>query len=210
MSEIDAGSSFTVAAEPAEAWNALVGLRTDGDGPDQWWIPGLECRGLEIEADPARRLTVRKLDEPCAGTLIDITFEHEGTGTRIRVVQSGFDEAFVKRAGPAFWLHAEHLFADLHLFFETGLVARRAWLPWAPLGIQVEAKPFGLVAASVGAGTWADRVGMSSGDVLLTISGAPLYDVGELGVVERIARSGDELSATWAHDGERVEGTATV
>jgi hypothetical protein len=210
VSDIQAESSFEVAAAPAEAWKALVGLRGYARGPDEWWLPGLECRGAEVEADPALRLTVRKLDEPCAGTLIDITFEHAGTGSRIRVVQSGFDEAFVNAAGPAFWLHAEHLFADLHLFFQTGVVARRAWLPWAPLGVNVEPKPYGLVVASVGSGTWAERIGLSRGDVVLTVGGAPLYEPGELGVIERIARPGQELAATWGHDGERVEGTATL
>jgi hypothetical protein len=210
MSDIQTESSFEIAPGPEEAWKALIGLRAHGRGPDEWWIPGLECRGEELEADPARRLTVRKLDEPCAGTLIDITFEHAATGSRIRIVQSGFDDAFVNMAGPAFWLQAEHLFADLHLFFDTGVVARRAWLPWAPLGAQVEPRPYGLEVASTGAGTWAERIGLSAGDVILTIGGAPIYNVGELGVLERIARTGEELTATWGHDGERLEGTAAV
>lgn len=210
MSEIEIEREFDVAAGPTEAWKALVALRSQARGPDEWWIPGFECRGAEVEAETDRRLTVRKLDEPCAGILIDITFEHHGTGSSIRVVQSGFDEAFVKMAGPAFWLHSEHLVADLHVFFKTGVVARRAWLPWAPLGVRVDPKPYGLLVASVGSDAWAERVGLSRGDVLLTVGGAPIYDVGELGVLERIARQGEELSATWTHDGERIEGSARV
>jgi len=210
VSSIEIASSFEIEAGPAEAWKALVALRSRGRGPDEWWIPGFEARAAEVEADAGRRLSVRKIDEPCAGTLIDITFEHHGTGSSIRVVQSGFDAAFVKMAGPAFWLHSEHLVADLHLFLETGVVARRAWLPWAPLGVRVDPEPYGLRVSAVSSGTWAERIGLCSGDVLLTVGGAPVYDAGELGVLERIAQQGEELPATWAHEGERVEGTALV
>ena len=59
-------------------------------------------------------------------------------------MQSGFDDAFVKMAGDAFWIHGEHILDDLHLFFETGVIARRAWRPWAPLGVGVGVEPFGL------------------------------------------------------------------
>jgi len=210
VTEIKTESTFEVALDPATAWKALVELRADAKGPDEWWIPGLECRASEIEADPARRLSVRKIDEPCAGTLIDITFEHAGTGSRIRVVQSGFDAAFVKMAGPGFWLHAEHLFADLHLFFDTGVVARRAWLPWTPLGMVVDPQPYGLRVSSVRPDSWAERVGLQDGDVVLTLAGGPIYDLGELGVIERITRAGQDLVATWTHDGARAEGTASI
>ena len=56
----------------------------------------------------------------------------------------------------------------------------------------------------------AERIGLSRGDVVLTVGGAPLYKPGELGVIERIARRGQELTATWGHEGDWVEGTATV
>jgi hypothetical protein len=45
-------------------------------------------------------------------------------------VQSGFEEAFVKFVGEAFFTHSAHIYADMHVFFATGVVARRAWLPW--------------------------------------------------------------------------------
>jgi hypothetical protein len=210
MTEIKAEKAFDVPSAPAEAWTAIEQLRARSKGPDEWWLPGFECRAAEVGAEPPQRLSVRKLDEPCAGTLITITFEHVGTGCRIRVVQSGFDAAFVEGAGDAFWAHAEHIFADLHLFFATGVVARRAWRPWAPLGVRVAAEPFGLRVTGARAGTWADRLGLRPGDVLLTVAGAPLYTGRELGLIERIVHPGDDVPATWARDGAPVEATATV
>ena len=210
MSDIRTETTFDVASTPAEAWKALEELRARAAGPDEWWLPGFECRGAEVEVEHGQRLTVRKLDQPCADTIIALTFEHHDTGSRIRVVQSGFDDAFVEMAGDAFWIHGEHIFADLHLFFETGVIARRAWRPWAPLGVGVGVEPFGVRVTIVAAGSWADRLGLRSDDVLLTVAGAPLYTARELGVVERIVHAGHDVAATWVRDGEYIEASAIV
>jgi hypothetical protein len=209
MKEIQTESTFTVDATPAEAWKALEELRARAGGAGEWWLPGFECRGAEFDIVDQRQLTVRKLDPPCEDTLIAITFEHVDTGSRIRVVQSGFDERFVAAAGDSFWTHAQHIFADMHLFFELGVIAKRAWAPWSPLGARVSPEPFGLRVVTVRPGTWAERVGLETGDILLTVSGAPLYTAQELGIVERIVRSGDEVVASWARGGDRREATAT-
>jgi hypothetical protein len=210
VTEIRTETTFDITSTPGEAWKALEELRVKTTGPGEWWLPGFECRGEEVDVEHERRLTVRKLDQPCAETLIAITFEHIDTGARIRVVQSGFDEAFVALVGDGFWIHAEHIFADLCLFFETGAIAQRAWLPWAPLGVGVTVEPFGLRVTKVQAATWADRLGLRSDDVLLTVAGAPLYTAHELGVMERVVHTGDDVGATWARGGDRREATATV
>jgi len=210
VSEIRTETTFDVASSPAEAWKALEELRTQATGPDEWWLPGFESRCVEVDVERGQRLTVRKLEQPCADTLIAVTFEHVGSGTRIRVVQSGFDEAFVKLAGPGFWVHTEHIYADLHLFFETGVIARRAWRPWTPLGVGVSVEPFGLRVTGVLDGTWAARVGLQPDDVLLTVAGAPLFTAYDLSVIERLVRTGDDVAATIARDGERTEASAPV
>ena len=206
MTEITSDHSFELPTSPGDAWRALAALRT----APEWWLPGFEAKVADVDEVEGQRLTVRKLEQPCADSIIAITFEHAGTGTRLRVVQSGFDAAFVDGVGEAFFVHGEHLATDLALFVATGVVAARSWLPWAPLGISVVTEPYGLRIRRVGRGTWAERVGMLDGDVLLTVAGAPIFTVRELGVIERVVHAGDEVTATFGRAGERLEATAVV
>jgi S1-C subfamily serine protease len=92
----------------------------------------------------------------------------------------------------------------------TGVIARRAWRPWAPLGVAVATEPYGLRVKAVRSGTWSERVGLEVGDMLLTVAGAPLYTVRELGVIERVVGPGEEVTATWARGGQRSEAAAAV
>jgi hypothetical protein len=212
MTEVEA--TFEVPVPPAAAWNALAAAgiaRTDPEQqPMEWWIPGFESTAVEVERSDGARLTVRKTQQPCEGTLIAITFEHIATGTRVRVVQSGFDEDFVRGGGEAFWIHSEQIFADLELFLRTGVVGRRAWRPMVWLGVGGITTSYGVVVHRVAPDSWADRIGLREGDVLLTVEGAPLFSTRDLGTVQRLVRVGDEVAATWARAGEHCEEAASA
>jgi hypothetical protein len=212
MTEVE--TTFEIPFPPAAAWKALeeVGIgRTDPEQePREWWLPGFESKAVEVERETDTRLTVRKAQQPCEGTLIAITFEHVDTGTRIRVVQSGFDEEFVRGAGEGFWIHGEHIFADLELFLRTGVIGRRAWRSLVWLGLGAVTTSYGVLVRRVQSDTWADRIGLREGDVLLTVDGAPLFSTRDLGTVERLIRKGSEVAATWARAGEHREDTARV
>jgi hypothetical protein len=213
MSDTECGATFEIGGTPAEAWRALEEVRIQRASPDradEWWFPGFESRVVEVDRDEPRRLTVRKAEQPCLDSIIEITFEHTDTGSRIKVTQSGFDQAFVDVAGESFWIHAEHIFADLHVFFETGLIAGRAWLPWTPLGLAVTTLGFGVRVDSSAPRTWAGAVGLQAGDLLCTVHGAPIFTARDLGVVERIVAAGDAVRATWIREAVVMEGSATV
>lgn len=210
----EAEISFEVSSPPEDAWKLLEELRAGRTQPDaeppEWWLPGFDCVCTEVDSEPHRRLTVRKSVQPCAGTLIAVTFEHAGTGSRIRVVQSGFDEAFVKAAGEAFWTHAGQIFADVQLYFERGVLGHRAWRPFAPLGLTVVTTAFGVEVDEIFPGTWAARIGLEPGDILLTVANASLYAQRDLVTVARVVASGDDIAATWARSGERLEATSVL
>jgi hypothetical protein len=206
--------TFVVATDADGAWKALEGLqvgRVDGDArPRRWWLPGFESTGTEVVVEPARRLTVRKDASPCAGTLIALAFEHAGTGTRITVVQSGFEDAFLRGAGEAFWIAADQIAADLRLFFTAGVLGGRHGRPWAFLGCDATATPLGIELLAVQDGAWASRVGLVPGDVLLTLAGAPLTTLRDYVTVQRIVAPGDDLAATWARGGRHMGATAPL
>ncbi len=117
-SEIVVEKTFEVDGTPEQAWEKLERLTARQDpGPGTWWLPGFQCRATEVEIATGRRLVVLKADQPCKDTTIVFSFEHVGTGTRIHVTQSGFDPAFVERAGDDFWAHGAFLLDEVERFF---------------------------------------------------------------------------------------------
>jgi hypothetical protein len=116
--EITVEKTFEVKDSPDQAWKKLETLTADHDTePGMWWLPGFQCRATEVAAAAGHRLEVVKAEQPCKDTTIVFTFEHVGTGTRIHVVQSGFDPAFVEIAGDDFWTHGAFLLDEIERFF---------------------------------------------------------------------------------------------
>ncbi len=213
MNDTSLDRTFDSSLTPDEAWRRLEEVsiqRSEPARPDEWWLPGWESTAIEVDRDAGRRLTARKALPPCEDTIIEITFEHAPSGSRIRVSQSGFDKAFIDMVGDEFFTHAEHIFSDFELFLATGVVAQRAWRPWAPLGISVDAISYGLSINAVQEETWAARLGLQVGDILLTACGAPIFEKRDLSLVERVAVSGEEIAATWARDGRHHDGSAVA
>jgi hypothetical protein len=59
-------------------------------------------------------------------------------------------------------------------------------------------------------GSYAERVGIEPGDVLLQLGDVGLYDMVELWVLGRALDHGIELEAIWARGRERHQATATL
>jgi hypothetical protein len=197
-------TTFVVSVSRAEAWKRLVDVQRDGT----WWIPGVESTADELEVEPASRLTVRKAEQPCKDTVIAMTFEDEGTGTRITFVQNGFGPMF-DSARP--WLEAGWwaIRADLFVFFELGVSPARHSRWGAGLGCDVTETPGGLVVSKVSERGFAADAGMEDGDLVLLLSGSPVVDVRELSAVLRAFRAGDAVRARWLRDGEMMSGAGT-
>jgi S1-C subfamily serine protease len=96
------------------------------------------------------------------------------------------------------------------LFLRTGVIGRRAWRSLVWLGVGGITTSYGVVVQRVTSDTWADRIGLREGDVLLTVDGAPLFSTRDLGTVQRLIGACDEVAATWARAGEHREDAARV
>lgn len=193
---------FEVEATVEAVWNRILDAQPAEPVEGRWWVPGFDSAGEEVALGAPTRLTVRKSSMPCEGTLIDFTFEHIASGTRIRVVQSGFDEAWVESAGESFWAVANHIRYDVELFFRRGVVGGRHGRPFTWFGWLARPTSEGLEITHVMDDTYAARAGVAPGDVLLTVGGAPVVDEREMTTLSRGPTPGVDLETTVARGAE--------
>jgi len=189
-------TTFSISASPDVVWKRLD--ERDGDG--HWVLPGFAGLGEEIEVEPGSRLHVRKVTEPCAGSEIVVVLEHEPSGTKVTVSQSGFP-AWFAFATDAFAIGWRHIVADLALYLDTGVRGERHARAWAMLGCSLRETTPGLEVIEVMPDTLAAKIGLAPGDVLLTVGGAPIVTRTELETIMRIA-GGTDIEVEWAHGDE--------
>jgi hypothetical protein len=197
-------TTFVVSVPRVEVWKRLVEVKRD----NRWWIPGVESTAEELEVEPESMLRVRKAEEPCKDTVIAMSFEDEGTGTRITFVQNGFGPRF-DSARP--WLEAGWwaIRADLFVFFEHGVSPQRHGRWGASLGCEVTETPGGLVVSNLRDRGFAADAGMQDGDLVLLLSGSPVVNVRELSALLRGLRAGDAARARWLRNGQMMSGAGT-
>ena len=197
-------TTFTISAPPDVAWRRL----DDRDDDGHWRLPAFEGLGDGLEVVPGERLHVRKLTEPCAGSEITVVLEHEASGTKITVTQSGFPAWFAS-AADAFAIGWRHIVADFALYLDRGVRGRRHARPWAMLGCSMHETVPGLEVDEVMPGSLAARIGVRPGDIVLTVGGAPIVTRAELETMMRIA--GDtEVEVEWVHGDEKLAAAGTL
>jgi uncharacterized protein YndB with AHSA1/START domain len=124
-------TTFSISAAPDVVWNRLD--QRDEDG--RWLLPAFEAQADEVDVEPGTKLHVRKVTEPCAGSEIVIVLEHEGSGTKVTVAQSGFP-AWFATATDAFAVGWRHIVADLALYLDRGVRGGRHARPWRSSGAR--------------------------------------------------------------------------
>ena len=183
------------------------------DVPPQCRIPAFPsvdgqpgCAATIIDLTPQQFLRVRKDDEPCAGTEIEIHISPATAGgwpTRVSVRQSGF-ASWLLAAGDVALAHWRHIVADFHLY-----LAHEVTVPgtvWGEIGAGLRQTPIGLELTDVTKGGLAARCGMQAGDVLLTIGGIRIHTIEQLWTVLAL-RTGRDAPVTWARNGRRRSAT---
>ena len=198
-------TTFSIAASPDVVWKRLD--QRDGEG--HWLLPAFEGLGEEIDVEPGSRLHVRKVTEPCAGSEIVIVLEHEASGTKVTVSQSGF---------PAWFASATDALRDrLASHRRRPRALPRPWsarrppsaVAWATLGCSFRETTGGLEVIETMPGTLADKIGLVAGDVVLTVGGAPIVTRAELETMMRVS-GGQEVEVEWAHGDEKLAATGTL
>lgn len=211
-------ATFVVDVAIDAVWDA-VARKTEPapDGTPQYLIAGFPAYGgdhepgslgSEIEVDPGRLLRVRKVEMPCAGTEIAVALESTGSGTRVTVVQSGFDSWFQRHRGIRD-AHGHQIIADLRLFIERGVFAPGT--NWGTsFGIDHEETGTGLEILGVNDDSFAARAGMTAGDLLLTVADVRIHDSAQLWTVQALLRRGEAYEVSWVRGRDVMCARATL
>jgi len=197
-------TTFSISVSPDVAWKRLDQRNEDG----RWLLPAFEGTGDELAVEPGSKLHVRKVTEPCAGSEIVIVLEHEGSGTKVTVSQSGFPAWFAS-ATDAFAIGWRHIVADLALYLDRGVKGGRHARSWALLGCSLRESLLGLEVVVVMPGTLAAAIGLVPGDIVLAVGGAPIVMRAELETMMRIA-GGTEIEVEWVRGEQKLTATGTL
>jgi len=217
--------TFTVSVAIDRAWRAC----TDPDELARWFFApqgvdadearfdlfGNEVAWKILEVDAPRRLRYRQSGGPVPRLPGPIetcmTFETEGSGTRISITHSGFgDGADWATALESITRGADESVADLILYLETGVGFARHPMERSYHGIQAREVPAGLQVHAVDDGTFGARLGLEPGDLLVEVAGAPIFGYRELWTVARATPPGTAATASWIRDGALHQGTAAL
>ena len=214
--------TFEVAVPVSRAWQAFADshersqweacvyeIEPRPGGRVYWRVGAYECTGEVQEAEPGKILRHTEITGPHQQSEVTVTFEEVEGGTRIRVTHAGFGDGdewqSQLESTTCGWSQA---IADLVLYLESGVVAKRFVQAWHHPGFQAIEVPSGLRVVGIDEGGFGERVGLRTGDVLLTFGGAPVYLQSDLAVVGRTHQPGEKLTLEWVRGGERLQGSA--
>ena len=198
-------ATFRVTVDRPTAWRRLteatLAASASADAPTRLRLPGLDAAATVVESDAPGRLRATKDEEPFAGTDIVVTLTDVDGGTRIHIVQSGFDAGF---GAPRHLMEIgwRYIVADLRTHLGTGVAPGRHLRPWGDLGAAATPEDGGLRVDDVRSGGLADRIGLVDGDLLTVLAGAPVTDALELETVLRVIDGGATVTAEWVRAGE--------
>ena len=211
----DFEATFVVEIAPRDVWQRLIERTLDVDGEIHYVIPGFPsmqalpiagASATPLDVDPERLLRVRKDHWPCEGTEILIELEQASTGTRLRVVQSGFG-AFIDFAGrDTVFSHGRQIVNDLRLYLERGVtVPPTVW--GVSLGAVPRQTPVGLELERIDTG-FARDAGLEIDDLVLTLRDIRIHDLQQLWTVLALTTVGAEASISVARGREVIETSA--
>ncbi len=212
-------ATFTVSIAPDEAWPLIVRKVEDKTQSavesavgTQVFLPGWEMTGVVLETASGKSLKLRKDAQPCKNTVILIELEAAGSGTRVRVVQSGFGIDTKAALNTPLGIGADFIFTDFALYLETrgGVMAHRHMSSWAvSFGADVKETSAGLLITKAPENTFAARAGMQAGDRLITLAGAAVISWRDLVLTLRTQMGQERVQLSWARGSEKMSGYGT-
>lgn len=140
-------------------------------------------------------------------TEMTLIFESTETGSRITVTRYGFGEgpeyeAF-RQSNPLGWLESMQ---DLAMYLATGYAERRHLQERSATGIVFLETEAGLEVVRVSDRSLGAEVGMQSGDVLVSVNGAAIYERSDLWFLTRLYEPGTPVEVRYTRNAEDLSG----
>jgi len=216
---------FSVSVPIARAWGAF----TDPEEIAKWFAPMHELDEDTRQVEPPTPIELGQIkveeyevnrrlrySEPHPGrpftTEVTIVFEEVETGTRVTFTRAGFDDGEEWDAlFNATASGTDESLSDLILYLETGVAFPRHFTERSYLGLDESIdKPAGVVVNEVDPGTFAARLGLREGDIVVELGGAPVFKRRELFFFAREHAAGEEAGAAWVRNGRLLRGRALL
>ena len=217
---------FTVAVPVARAWQAF----TEPAELEAWFAPsvarfearqggslafsvgeiGVEGRIEEIEPERQMRWTQGPGILP-GTTDVTVVLEAVEHGTRISVTHAGFGDGhdWIDEL-QAHTLGWERIITDLVLYLEHGVRRPRAHRRHSRFGLVTLDTPAGVEVVDVVPGSFADQAGLASGDLVLEIDAAGVYDRSDIWLLADEHGPGEELEVVYARGSHVLHGRGTL
>jgi uncharacterized protein YndB with AHSA1/START domain len=201
--------------DPAEIAQWFFSPLGEGSTPDGFDLFGTKTEIEVLEVEPLQRFRYSETGGPVPKlndyAEVTVTFEDEGSGTRITITRSGFGDgpdwdAAIELVGRGL----EESIADFVLYVETGVSYPRHPAHGSYSGIAGFDTPAGLLVRSVEPGGFGANLGLAPGDLLVELGGAAMFGHRELIFFMREHEVGEQVDAAWVRDGQLCRARAEL
>lgn len=202
--------TFEFSGGISDVWEAF----TNREAPHRVWDPenpyqsGGTLRTEWVEREEMTRLSWKTMHGDEVVSAMTVEFSEIETGTRISITSEGFTiPDFMLEGRMRGWTE---VLWDLELYFRTGTFLHRLYgRKWGRLGMAVRGAGFGLCVDDVVSDTPAAAAGVKQGDVVVRIADAPVFEIGDLWLLETALPPGD-IGIEYFRGKELLTGTGRV
>ena len=210
---------WQVMTDPAELNRWYFPFRVDAGGELHTEVHGHERASEVVEAEAQKFFRTRTTFTGREGfgmvpgvREMRVGFERTAAGTRVSIEHSGWGEDEASQCNRRATEHGtDETIADLLLYLRSGVpFPRHNRGERSYLGLVALEVPGGVEVRRVQPDTFADRLGLQPGDLLVELGGAGLFGLAELAFFAKLRVPGEEAEARWVRGGALLRGSATL
>jgi uncharacterized protein YndB with AHSA1/START domain len=210
---------WQVMTDPTELNRWYFPFRADAEGRLHTEVHGYERASEVVEAEPLKSFRTRTRFTGREGFGVVpgvremlVTFEPVVSGTRVSVTHSGWAEDEESQCNRrAVERGTDETLADLLLYLRSTVpFPRHNRGEKSDLGLVTLEVPGGVEVRRVQRGTFADRLGLAPGDLLVELDGAGVFGRSDLAFFTKLRAAGETAEARWVRDGALMHGSAVL